>query len=139
MKKADKKIFLYALVMSGAVLLIILISFLSEMKVNDLEQNYNEIILKHSEEAKNYSDRLQILQEENNSLKKELNKLKNKESEIISSGETYNQATKILSDIFFLIESGEKDKAKAELEKFDTSTFDDTIINYKKALEKLIE
>lgn len=139
MKKADKKIFLYALVMSGAVLLIILISFLSEMKVNDLEQNYNEIILKHSEEAKNYSDRLQILQEENNSLKKELNKLKNKESEIISSGETYNQATKILSDIFLLIESGEKVKAKAELEKFDTSTFDDTIINYKKALEKLIE
>ena len=139
MKKADKKIFLYALVMSGAVLLIILISFLSEMKVNDLEQNYNEIILKHSEEAKNYSDRLQILQEENNSLKKELNKLKNKESEIISSGETYNQATKILSDIFLLIESGEKDKAKAELEKFDISTFDDTIINYKKALEKLIE
>ena len=46
---------------------------------------------------------------------------------------------KILSDIYLLIESGDKEKAKEELEKFDTSTFDDTIINYKKALIELVK
>ena len=46
---------------------------------------------------------------------------------------------KILSDIYLLIEDGQTQKAKDELEKFDTSTFDDTIVNFKKALIKATE
>lgn len=139
MKKANKKIFIYALIMSAAVLVIILISCLSEMKIDKLEDNYEKIIMEHSKDAENYSNKVALLEKENDELKKELDRLKNKKSEVISSGETYNQATKILSDIYLLIESGEKEKAKKELEKFDTSTFDDTVINYKKALEALIK
>lgn len=139
MKKEDKKIFIYALLMSGAVLLIILISCLSDMKFDSMENNYKKIITEQTNEAESYAKNLQLLQEENVKLKNELDELKNKSSKITSDGETYSQAMKILSDIYLLIESGDKEKAKEELEKFDTSTFDDTIINYKKALIELVK
>ena len=139
MKKDDRKIFLYAMIMAAAVLVIIVVAYMSEMKIDSVEDSYKKIITEQSQKAENVSKELQLLQEENVRLKKELNELKNKKAETISSGETYNQETKILSDIYLLIESGDIGKAKKELEKFDTSTFDDTIINYKKALEKLID
>ena len=139
MKKSDRKIFVYALIMAASVLLIILIAAMSEMRTDKLENNYKKIITEQTKAAENYSEKLVKLQEENAKLKKELNEIKTKASEVTSSGETYNQAMKLLSDIYLLIESGDKEKAKTELEKFDTSTFDDTIINYKKALLKLIE
>lgn len=139
MKKSDRKIFVYALIMAASVLLIILIAAMSEMRTDKLENNYKKIITEQTKAAENYSEKLANLQEENAKLKKELSEIKTKASEVTSSGETYNQAMKILSDIYLLIESGDKEKAKTELEKFDTSTFDDTIINYKKALLKLIE
>lgn len=139
MKKDDRKIFLYALLMSAAVLVIIVVAYMSEMKIDSVEDSYEKIITEQSQKAENVSKELQLLQEENVRLNTELNELKNKKAETISSGETYNQATKLLSDIYLLIESGDIEKARKELEKFDTSTFDDTIINYKKALQKLIE
>lgn len=139
MKKEDRKIFVYALIMAASVLLIILIAAMSEMRTDKLENNYKKIITEQTKAAENYSEKLVNLQEENAKLKKELSEIKTKASEVTSSGETYNQAMKLLSDIYLLIESGDKEKAKTELEKFDTSTFDDTVINYKKALLKLIE
>ena len=139
MKKEDRKIFVYALIMAASVLLIILIAAISEMRTDKLENNYKKIITEQTKAAENYSEKLVNLQEENAKLKKELSEIKTKASEVTSSGETYNQAMKLLSDIYLLIESGDKEKAKTELEKFDTSTFDDTVINYKKALLKLVE
>ena len=94
---------------------------------------------KINHDKKNYEEKLNTLEKENTSLKKELNELKNKNASDISAETTYNQAMKILSDIYLLIEDGQTQKAKDELEKFDTSTFDDTIVNFKKALIKATE
>lgn len=139
MKKQTKIFLTYGLAILVAIFVIFIITHMSETKIRNIENNYKKTITEQSQEIEETKEQLELLKEENLKLSKELNETKNKKSENISSGETYNQATKILSDIYLLIESGDKEKAKKELEKFDTTTFDDTIINYKKALLKLTE
>jgi len=139
MKKQKINILIYTLIILVAIFAIILSLNFSQTKFKDNENTYKKTIEEQSQEIKDIRKQLDLLKEENLKLSKELNETRNKKSENISSGETYNQATKLLSDIYILIESGDKEKAKKELEKFDTATFDDTIINYKKALLKLIE
>ena len=139
MTKQKKNNFLIPLILIGAILVIFIITYMSEMEMKNSEKEQIKILTEKEEEIENLKNELEILKEENNELSENLETLKNKKGETVSSGQTYNQAMKILSDIYLLIESGDAERAKKELNKFDTSTFDDTIISYKKALIKLTE
>ena len=44
MKKDDRKIFLYAMIMAAAVLVIIVVAYMSEMKIDSVEDSYKKII-----------------------------------------------------------------------------------------------
>ena len=139
MKKHKIRIIIFALINVVFIFALLLALNLLQTKFNFSDNPYKKTIEEQAREIKDTRKQLDLLKEENLMLSKELNEARNKKSENISSSATYNQATKLLSDIYLLIESGDKEKAKKELEKFDTATLDDTIINYKKALLKLIE
>jgi len=142
LKKVDKKLFHYAIIMILAVLAIILYAYFSELRFNDMENDYEAHIKTQEQETSAFQEKIKGLEEKNVTLEKEVKTLKKeieKSSGTASDNETYQQALKILSDIYILIENKEFDKAKTELEKFDTSTFDDTVVNYKKALEALLK
>ena len=139
MTKQKKNNFLIPLILIGAILVIFIITYMSEMEIKNLEKEQIKILSEKEEEIENLKNELEFLKEENKNLSENLETLKSKKGETVASGQTYNQAMKILSDIYLLIESGDAERAKRELNKFDTSTFDDTIISYKKALLKLTE
>ena len=125
-----------------AVLVIILYAYFSELRFNDMENDYETQIKTQEQKTSAFQNKIKTLEEKNVALEKEVKTLKKeleKSSGSASDNETYQQALKILSDIYLLIENKEYDKAKTELEKFDTTTFDDTVVNYKKALETLLK
>ena len=142
MKKFDRKIFLYAIIMIAAVLVLILFVYFSEQRYENMEDVFENQILIQEEKTELFQEKIKMLEEKNLELEKENKNLKkelNTKSGSSSNGETYQQSMKMLSEIYLLIESGEIEKAKAELERFDTSTFDDTVISFKKALENLVK
>ncbi len=142
MKKFDRKIFLYAIIMIAAVLVLILFVYFSEQRYENMEDVFENQILIQEEKTELFQEKIKMLEEKNLELEKENKNLKkelNTKNGSSSNGETYQQSMKMLSEIYLLIESGEIEKAKAELERFDTSTFDDTVISFKKALENLVK
>lgn len=112
--------------------------FISNERIEKAEERSEKIISEAKEEIKEKEEKISNLQETIDHLETALKERKNITYYTISDGE-YSQAMKILSDIYLLVENKDFKAAKKELEKFDTSTFDDTVINFKKALEKLIK
>lgn len=142
MKNKDKNLFKYALIMIFAVLVLVLIALFSQNKVSEIEADYKTQILENQKSSEVYQEKLVKLEEENKKLKEEKIKLEEKisETEQNSANQTeYNQQIKILSDIYLMIENGDKNGAKAELEKISDISFDETAENFKKALIKLLK
>ena len=128
--------------MIAAVLVLILFAYFSEQRYENMEDVFENQILVQQEKSELFQKKVEILEEKNLELEKENKKLKkelNSKNGSSSNSETYQQSMKLLSEIYLLIENGETEKAKAELKKFDTSTFDDTVISFKKALENLVK
>lgn len=142
MKNKDKNLFKYALIMIFAVLVLVLIALFSQNKVSEIEADYKTQILENQKSSEVYQEKMVKLEEENKKLKEEKIKLEEKitEAEQNSANQTeYNQQIKILSDIYLMIENGDKNGAKAELEKISDTNFDETAENFKKALIKLLK
>lgn len=142
MKNKDKNLFKYALIMIFAVLVLVLIALFSQNKVSEIEAEYKNQILENQKSSEAYQEKLVKLEEENKKLKEEKIKLEEKISETeqnFANQTEYNQQIKILSDIYIMIEKGDKNGAKAELEKISDISFDETAENFKKALNKLLK
>lgn len=141
MKKFDKRVFTYFIIMLCCVILLLVFAYLSGEKIETMENDladkvsvHEKITLENQDKITELSNKVKELENENKKLKEMLD-----ENSIVSNGETYQQSMKILSDIYLLIENKEFEKAKKELEKFDTTGADDTVLNFKKALENLIK
>ena len=112
--------------------------YISNERIKKAEADAEKIVSEVKEEIKEKEEEILNHKETIEELTTALKERKNITYYTISDGE-YSQAMKILSDIYLLIENKDFEKAKKELSKFDTSTFDDTVINFKKALTDLIK
>ena len=112
--------------------------YISNERIKKAEADAEKIVSEVMEEIKEKEEEILNHKETIEELTTALKERKNITYYTISDGE-YSQAMKILSDIYLLIENKDFEKAKKELSKFDTSTFDDTVINFKKALTDLIK
>lgn len=141
MKKFDKRVFTYFIIMLFSVIILLVFAYLSGEKIDTLEKDYFDMVSVQEKIVHDGQNKITQLSNKVNELEKENKKLKEliDESSIASNGETYRQSMKILSDIYLLIENKEYKKAKTELEKFDTLGADDTVLSFKKALENLIK
>ncbi len=141
MKKFDKRVFTYFIIMLCSVIMLLVFAYLSGEKIDTLEKDYFDMVSVQEKIVHDGQNKITQLSNKVNELEKENKKLKEliDESSIASNGETYRQSMKILSDIYLLIENKEYKKAKTELEKFDTLGADDTVLSFKKALENLIK
>ena len=141
MKKFDKRVFTYFIIMLLSVILLLVFAYLSGEKIETMENDLADKVSVHEKITLENQDKITQLSNKVSELEKENKKLKNllDENSVTSNGETYQQSMKILSDIYLLIENKEFEKAAAELKKFDTLGADDTILNFKKALENLIK
>ncbi len=141
MRKIDKRVFTYFIIMLLSVILLLVFAYLSGEKIETMENDladkvsvHEKITLENQDKITELSNKVKELENENKKLKDLLD-----ENSIVSNGETYQQSMKILSDIYLLIENKEFEKAKKELKNFDTTGADDTVLNFKKALENLIK
>ncbi len=141
MKKFDKRVFTYFIIMMCSVILLLVFAYLSGEKIETMENDladkvsvHEKITLENQDKITQLSNKVSELESENKKLKELL-----EESPSASNGETYQQSMKILSDIYLLIENKEYGKAKTELKNFDTTGADDTVLNFKKALENLVK
>lgn len=142
MKKIDKNLFVYALIMICVVLVIVLAVLFSQNKISDLEEGYKTEISETQKKTQAYQEKMVALEEKNKTLKKEKEEAEKKLAEKgeESAGQTeYIQQMKILSDIYNIIEDKNFAEAKSELEKLDGVIKDETAENFKKALEGLIK
>lgn len=141
MKKIDKRVFTYFIIMLLSVIMLLVFAYFSGERIETMENDLADKVSVHEKITLENQDKITQLSNKVSELEKENKRLKEllEESPIASSGETYQQSMKILSDIYLLIENKEFKKAKAELEKFDTAGADDTVLNFKKALENLIK
>ena len=148
MKKFDKRVFTYFIIMICSVILLLCFAYFSGEKIDTLEKNYDDMVSVQAKVAHDGQIKISELENEIEKLKAENENLKNQNENLTKSledklsaadPETYQQSMKILADIYLLIENEEFDKAKTELERFDTTRADDTILNFKKALENLLK
>ena len=141
MKKFDKRVFTYFIIMLCSVIMLLVFAYLSGEKIETIENDFADKVSVHEKTTLENQDKITSLSNKVDELEKENKKLKEllEGSSSVSNGETYQQSMKILSDIFLLIENKEFAKAKEELKNFDTTGADDTILNFKKALENLVK
>lgn len=137
-KKVLKNFFVFLLLIILFIFSIIFIYSSSQTKINNIEKQLEE----QEKQAETYKEKIEELEKEIFSLEEKnqiLESTKNKFRDSSSTYATYQQTMNTLSDIFILIENNQIDKARDELKKLDFIRLDETALNYKKALNSLIE
>ncbi len=135
MKKNNKRIFLFAIVLLVCVSLIVITGCTPRKKTDD-----NEIIYKNMIEESRQA--IKILEEENAELKKENKDLQTKLIQAMSEKSeqaTQGQALSDLIDIYELYKSGNTGDASKNLKKIEPMGFDDATLAYYKILKDILE
>lgn len=135
MKKNNKRIFLFNIVLLVSVSSFVITGCTTRKKTEDNEIVYKNIIEEKQEAFKN-------LEEENAELKKENKELQTKLTQALSEKSeqaTLGQALSDLIDIYELYKSGNKEKAIEKLKKIEPMGFDDATLAYYKILKDLLK
>ena len=148
MRRIDKRVFTYFIIMMCSVILLLVFAYFSGEKMETMEKDFADKISAQEKLTSDNEGKISELKKEVETLRAENEKIKEQNESLTKSleervsaadPETYQQSMKILSDIYLLIENGETKKAKTELERFDTTRADDSVVNFKKALGELVK
>ncbi len=127
MKKDFKKVYSYGLIMIVAVLIIVLIACLSESRLDVAQEEYESMLSTHQTE-------IRVLEEELDTLRETVNQ----NMDIQAKLDKHNQIMNDLTEIYKLIEAGEKGSASDKIDKIETNGFDDGELAFYETLKKLL-
>ncbi len=135
MKKNNKRIFLFNIVLLVCVSLFVITGCTPHKKTDDNEISYKNMFEENQQALK-------FLEEENAELKEENNLLQTKLAQALSEKSditTHNQALADLIDIYELYKFGNKDEASKNFKKIEPMGFDDATLAYYKILKDILE
>ncbi len=134
-KKNYKKLYGYALIMVLCVLAIVLVTALSENRLEDYKGEYEEAMTAGQKQIQQLEEKIVQLTNENQKLKNEQEKTQSLGSDLI----TNQQIISDLKDIYLQYKTGDAKGAKAELDKIEPMGFDDGALFCYEILRDLIK
>ncbi len=135
MKKNYKAVLGYALVMTFFVLVIVLMSCVSENKISEYQKEYAEGSATFQKQIELLEEKINMLSKENEALEKMLHQNQSLGSELV----TTQQAMSDMKDIFLLYKEGKVKDAKTQFERINTMGFDDNALSYYELLSFLLK
>ena len=135
MKKNYKRIFGYALVMLACVMIMVLVACLSENRLEEYQDEYNESMTLSQKQIVSLEQQIEKLEKEN----AELKKINEKNMSIGAEAVTTEQAFADLREIYEKYKSGKTAEAKAEFKKIEPIGFDDATLSYYELLSDMLK
>ncbi len=135
MEKNYKRILGYALIMVISVLIIVLMACLSENRLENFQEQYQENMTISEKQVLELENQIDRLEKENGELKEKLEKNMTITSDVVTS----QQALSDLKDIYQKYKSGKVPEARADLEKIEPMGFDDATLSYYELLSDILK
>ena len=135
MKKNYKRIFGYAIILGVCALLMVLVTFLSENRFEDFEEQYQNDLTLSQKQIIGLEEQIEKLEKENAKLKMEVGRSESLGSDLVTS----QQAISDLKEIYEKYKSGDVKSAKAELQKIEPIGFDDASLAYYQILIDVVK
>jgi flagellar motility protein MotE (MotC chaperone) len=135
MKKNYKKIFGYAIVMAACALILVLMTCISEHKLADYQEEYQEDISISKNQIIKLEERIADLEKEKSELQKKLEEKLSLESDLI----TGQQARADLKEIYDVYKSGKVAEAKRRIKMIEPVGFDDATLSYYEVILDLLK
>ena len=135
MEKNYKRIFGYALIMVISVLIIVLIACLSESRLENFQEQYQENITINQKQVLELENKIERLEKENSKLKEKLEKNLTITSDVVTS----QQALSDLKDIYQKYKAGKVAEARTDLDKIEPMGFDDATLSYYELLSDILK
>ena len=135
MKRDYKRVCIYGIIMLLCVVVIVLVGWLSQKKIDTQEIEYQNLITANQNSIRTLEEKVAELEKENKSLKEQLSQSMMLQSDVTTS----NQALADLKEIYDTFKNGKKEQAKAAFNKIETMGFDDTALAYYEILKDMLE
>ena len=135
MKKNYTKIFGYAFILGVCALLMVLMAYLSENKLEDYEEQYKTDMTISQKQILSLEEQIKKLEKENAKLKAEIGKTESLGSDLVTS----QQVLSDLKEIYEKYKSGDVKSAKSALQKIEPIGFDDASLAYYQILIDVVK
>jgi len=135
MKKDFKKVYGYGLIMIVAVLIIVVIAFLSESRVDDAHEEYKNVLSVNEGIINQLEEKVDELEAENESLRKDAEN----NMDIQAKLDKHNQIMSDLTEVYNYIKDGKQTLAVEKLAKIEPVGFDDGELAFYEALKELVK
>lgn len=135
MKKDYKKLYMYAIIMTVSVLVIVLIACLSESRIDSYQTEYENKLTARKTEIDALEKKVAELEDENSELKKQNESSMTAQSKL----DAQNQIFSDLTQIYMLAKQGKMQEAKTAFSAIETGGFDDSALAYYEILKDMLE
>ncbi len=135
MKRDYRRILMYGLVMFICVIVIVVMAFLSQEKIDGHQLEYQKVITENQDNIRVLEEKILTLEKENKSLQKQLTDVMSMRSDEA----TQSQIMRDLLDIYETYKSGDVEEAKKTFAKIEPMGFDDNALAYYELLKDYLE
>ena len=135
MKRDYRRILMYGLVMFICVIVIVVMAFLSQEKIDGHQLEYQKVITENQDNIRVLEEKILTLEKENKSLQKQLTDVMSMRSDEA----TQSQIMRDLLDIYEAYKSGDVEEAKKTFAKIEPMGFDDNALAYYELLKDYLE
>lgn len=135
MKKNIKKLYVYGLIMIVCVIVIVLIAWMSDTRVNNYQSEYETQLTARQSEIDVLQKRIAELEDKNSELEKT-----NKENiDALAKLDKYSQTMNDLTEVYKLFKDGKEEEAKNLFSQLDTAGYDDGALAFYEILKEILQ
>ena len=135
MKKNIKKLYVYGLIMIVCVIVIVLIAWMSDTRVNNYQSEYETQLTARQSEIDVLQKRIAELEDKNSELEKT-----NKENiDALAKLDKYSQTMNDLTEVYKLFKDGKEEEAKNLFSQLDTTGYDDGALAFYETLKEILQ
>lgn len=135
MKKNIKKLYVYGLIMIVCVIVIVLIAWMSDTRVNNYQSEYETQLTARQSEIDVLQKRIAELEDKNSELEKT-----NKENiDALAKLDKYSQTMNDLTEVYKLFKDGKEEEAKNLFSQLDTTGYDDGALAFYEILKEILQ
>ncbi len=135
MKRDYKRVCVYGIIMLLCVVVIVVVGWLSQKKIDVQEIEYQNLITANQNSIRTLEEKISKLEKENKELKEQISQSMMLQSDVTTS----NQALADLKEIYDAFKNGKKEQARTAFKKIEPMGFDDAALAYYEILKDMLE
>lgn len=135
MKRDYKRVCIYGIIMLLCVVVIVVVGWLSQKKIDVQEIEYQNLITANQNSIRTLEEKIAELEKENEELKEQVSQSMMLQSDVTTS----NQAFADLEEIYDMFKDGKKEQARTAFKKIEPMGFDDATLAYYEILKDMLE